>query len=81
MPLHIRDNRALVLARKLSEARGESMTHVVVEALEEALKRERERRPLDRRLDAIARRLADDGRPAEARRVSKVEIDALWGNE
>jgi antitoxin VapB len=81
MPLHIRDNRALELARRLSEARGETMTEVVVEALEEALKRERERQPLGRRLDDIARRLAEDGDPAKARKPNKAEIDALWGNE
>ena len=81
MPLHIRDNRALDLARKLSEARRETMTKVVLDALEQALKRERQRQPLGRRLDAIALRLAKDGDPAKARNPREAEIDALWGNE
>ena len=81
MPLHIRDPRALALARQLGEARGQTMTQAVIGALEEELRRERLRRPLSERLDAIALGLSRAGDPRRARPVTKAEIDALWGNE
>jgi len=34
LPLHIRDPRAAALARQLSEARGQTMTDAVIQALE-----------------------------------------------
>jgi hypothetical protein len=40
MALHIRDDRALRLAKQLSVAKGVTMTQAVVDALEEALARE-----------------------------------------
>ena len=79
MPLHIRDPRAAALARQLSEARGQTMTDAVIQALEGELRRERRRRPLSERLDRIARRLADAGEPERGRTPDKAEIDALWG--
>jgi antitoxin VapB len=39
MALHIRDDRAAKLARRLAERKGISMTEAVIEALESALLR------------------------------------------
>ena len=80
MALHIRDNRAAELARRLAAKRGQTMTQAVIAALESELHRNAERRPLGKRLDEIARELAAKGNPAKARRVTKDEIDALWDN-
>jgi len=77
--MHIRDPRAAALARELSRVRGCSMTEAIIHALENELKRERERRPLSERLEVIARRLAAQGGPAHGRVLSKAEIDELWG--
>ena len=54
MALHIRDERAGKLAKKLAARRGTTMTQAVVEALQGALAREE--RPLAERLAEIARR-------------------------
>jgi antitoxin VapB len=80
MALHIRDNRAAELARRLAAKRGQTMTQAVIAALESELRREVEHRPLGKRLDEIARELAAKGNPVKARRVTKDEIDALWDN-
>lgn len=79
MPLHIRDPRAAALARKLSEARGQTLTEAVIGALEEELLRDKQRRPLAERLDAIAQNLARAGDARLARKLIKAEVDALWG--
>jgi antitoxin VapB len=76
--LHIRDERALHLAKQLAAAKGVTMTQAVVDALEEALARAA--LPLEVRLAEIARdarRMAD---PARMRRVDEQEVDELWGN-
>gem|GEM_PF-1873247 len=78
MALHIRDERAAKLARRLAERRGLSMTAAVIEALEAALLRGE--RPLPERLAEIAaeaKRLAD---PRRHRPAIKREIDGLWGH-
>lgn len=41
MALHIRDERAATLARRLAKRRGTTMTRAVVEALQSALEREK----------------------------------------
>ena len=79
MALHIRDERALKLAKKLAARRGTTMTGAVIEALESALKREE--RPLAERLDEIAREAERLGDRARGRTPTKQEIDELWGNE
>jgi hypothetical protein len=79
MALHIRDDRALKLAKKLAARRGTTMTQAVVEALEGALTREE--RPLTERLAEIARDIKRRGDPKRGRPVTKKEIDELWGNE
>ena len=48
MALHIRDNRAATLARRLAKLKGITVTDAVIEALEGALAREE--RPLAVRL-------------------------------
>lgn len=78
MALHIRDERAATLARRLADRRGVTMTEAVIAALEGAL--QREDRPLRERLAEIAadaRRLAD---PRRQRPLTKRDSDALWGN-
>jgi antitoxin VapB len=79
MALHIRDDRAAVLARRLAKRKGTTMTRAVVEALEGALKREE--RPLAERLSEIAREAERLGNRARGRTPTKQEIDELWGNE
>jgi antitoxin VapB len=79
MALHIRDERAAKLARRLAKRRGTTMTRAVVEALEGALVREE--RPLRERVAEIADELERIGNRARGRVVTKQEIDELWGNE
>ncbi len=79
MALHIRDQRAAKLARRLAARKGTTMTQAVVEALEGALAREE--RPLAERLDEIAREAERLGNRARGRTPTKQEIDDLWGNE
>ncbi|MFZ0209988.1 MAG: type II toxin-antitoxin system VapB family antitoxin [Roseiarcus sp.] len=77
VPLHIRDPRAAALARKLSAARGQTLTEAVIAALESELRRENEARPLSERLDAIARRLGEVGNPKRGHTPSKDELADL----
>ena len=79
MALHIRDQRAATLARRLARRKGTTMTQAVVEALEGALAREQ--RPLAERLDEIAREAERLGNRARGHTPTKQEIDELWGNE
>jgi hypothetical protein len=79
MALHIRDERAARLARRLADRKGTTMTQAVVEALENALAREN--RPLPERLAEIARDGRKLGDPARRRAVTRREVDDLWGNE
>lgn len=77
MALHIRDDRAAKLARRLAERRDISMTEAVIAALEVALLRDE--RPLPERLAEIAadaRRLAD---PRRQRTFARRDADAQWG--
>ena len=78
MALHIRDERAARLARRLADRNRTSMTEAVIAALEAALARGE--RPLPERLAEIAaaaRRLAD---PRRQRAAGKRDVDALWGH-
>ena len=79
MALHIRDDRAATLARRLAKRKGTTMTRAVIDALKGALAREE--RPLAERLADIAREVKRLGDPKRARKVSKREIDELWGHE
>jgi hypothetical protein len=78
LALHIRDERAAKLARRLADRNGVSMTEAVIRALEAALARGE--RPLPERLAEIAaaaRRLAD---PRRQRAAGKRDVDTLWGH-
>jgi hypothetical protein len=79
MALHIRDERALKLAKKLAARRGTTMTQAVVEALQDALAREE--RPLAEVFAEIAADIKRMGDPKRGRPVTKQEIDELWGHE
>jgi antitoxin VapB len=79
MALHIRDDRAATLARRLAKRKGVTMTDAVIQALEGALAREQ--RPLAERLAEIAREARRLGDPKRGRPVTKQEVDELWGNE
>lgn len=79
MALHIRDDRAATLARRLAKRRGTTMTRAVIEALEGALAHEE--RPLRERIADIAREAERLGNRKRGRVVTKQEIDELWGNE
>ncbi len=78
MALHIRDNRAASLAKRLAARRGVTMTQAVVTALESALAQEA--RPLPDRIADIARDALRLRRGKAGRTVNKREIDDLWGN-
>ncbi len=76
--LSIRDPRAAELAKRLALQRKTTMTEVIITALENELKRERDMVPLPDRLARLAekaRRLAGP----EGRDVPKDEIDEIWG--
>jgi antitoxin VapB len=76
--LSIRDPRAAELAKRLAAQRKSTMTEAIVVALENELKREREKVPLPDRLAQLAekaRRLAGP----QGREVPKDEIDEIWG--
>jgi hypothetical protein len=78
MALHIRDEKAAKLARRLAARNGVSMTEAVITALEAALARGE--RPLSERLAEIAadaRRLAD---PRRQRALGKRDSDILWSH-
>jgi antitoxin VapB len=79
MPLHIRDDRAADLARRLAGRKGVTMTEAVIGALEDALAREE--RPLAERIAEIADEAERLGNRARGRTPTKQEIDELWGNE
>jgi antitoxin VapB len=79
MALYIRDERAEKLARRLAKRKGTTMTSAVIGALEGALARDE--RPLRERLAEIADEARRLGNPKRRRRLTKQEIDELWGNE
>jgi antitoxin VapB len=68
-----------VLARQLSVARRQTMTEAVIAALENELRRENEARPLGERLEAIARRLGEAGRPNCGHTPGRDELADFWG--
>ena len=79
MPLNIRDPRAAELARELAARRGTTMTEAIISALESSLRRHKSRARLASRYAAIARELAEKGKPG-GRGMSREEIDAMWGH-
>ena len=79
MGISIRDPEVGELARELAELRKTNMTEAIAYALRSELKRERDKRPLEERLEELADEIA--ARLARiARAVTKDEIDELWGH-
>jgi antitoxin VapB len=79
MGISIRDPEVGALARKLAELRKTNMTEAIGFALRNELKRERDKRPLEARLEELAQETAAMAGP-NAREVTKDEIDELWGH-
>jgi antitoxin VapB len=76
--LSIRDPVVGELARKLADIRKTNMTEAIQFALRDALRRERDRVPLEERLERLAEETAALAQPG-GRVMSKDEIDDLWG--
>ena len=76
--LNIRNPRATVLAKRLAQARGTTMTEAVVTALEQALRRVRDAAPLAARLKTLAQKARSMAGP-HGRDMTRDEIDALSG--
>ena len=79
MPLQIRNERARDLARTLAAKQKVTMTDAVNMALEAEIRRVNEEEPLARRIARIAEDLAQHAGP-NRRKMSKAEIDAVWGH-
>ncbi len=79
MGISIRDPEVGELARELARLRRTNMTQAIVHALRSELKRERDKRPLEERLEELAQETAAMAGP-NAREVTKDEIDELWGH-
>lgn len=75
--LTIRDPRADELAQQLARAHKTTKTQAVITALENELRRDREKTPLADRLAAIADKLAQQAGP-NGRPITKDEIDQMW---
>ncbi len=78
MGISIRDPEVADLARRLARLRGTNMTEAIAHALKAELKRERDKRPLIERLEALADETVAMAGP-NRRDVTKEEIDDLWG--
>jgi antitoxin VapB len=79
MGISIRDPEVGALARELAELRKTNMTEAIAFALRNELKRERDKRPLEERLEELAEQLRAEAGP-NPREVTKDEIDELWGH-
>jgi len=79
VPLQIRNERARDLARTLAAKQKVTMTDAVNMALEAEIRRVNEEEPLARRIARIAEDLAQHAGP-NRRKMSKAEIDAVWGH-
>ena len=78
MGISIRDPEVSELARELASLRKTNMTEAIAHALRAELKRERDKRPLEDRLDKLAAQLEAEGGP-NPREVTKADMDAMWG--
>lgn len=79
MTLHIRDDKAAELARRLAKREGVSVDEAVLRALEAALAQDN--RPLTERIGEIRAELHRLSHPEQGRPVTKQEIDELWGHD
>jgi antitoxin VapB len=80
MPLNIRNQEAVELAKKLAAKRGVTMTEAIIQALRHELQRDNDTRPLHERLASIAADLEAQAGP-NRRDMTKAEIDDMWGHE
>ncbi len=80
MPLMIRNPRAADLARTLATRRKQTMTNVVIVALENELRRDTEQKPLADRLKAISDKFLAESEPTGVQ-VTKADMDRMWGHD
>jgi hypothetical protein len=78
MGISIRDPEVGKLARELADLRKTNMTEAIAYALREEVRRERAKRPLVERLEALADETLAMAKPG-GHVMTKEEIDALWG--
>jgi len=78
MGISIRDPEVGELARELARLRKTNMTQAIAYALRSELKRERDKRPLEERLEDLANETVAMARPG-GHVMTKDEIDELWG--
>ena len=78
MGISIRDPEVGELARELAKLRKTNMTEAITHALRSELKRERDKRPLEERLEDLANETVAMARPG-GHVMTKDEIDELWG--
>jgi hypothetical protein len=78
MGISIRDPEVGELARELARVRKTNMTEAIGHALRSELKRERDKRPLEERLEDLANETVAMARPG-GHVMTKDEIDELWG--
>jgi len=78
MGISIRDPEVGELARELAKLRKTNMTEAIGHALRSELKRERDKRPLEERLEDLANETVAMARPG-GHVMTKDEIDELWG--
>jgi antitoxin VapB len=78
MGISIRDPEVGELARELARLRKTNMTEAIGHALRRELKRERDKRPLEERLEDLANETVAMARPG-GHAMTKDEIDELWG--
>ncbi len=78
MGISIRDPEVSELARELAKLRKTNMTEAIGHALRSELKRERDKRPLEDRLEDLANETVAMARPG-GHVMTKDEIDELWG--
>ena len=78
MGISIRDPEVGELAREFARLRKTNMTEAITHALRSELKRERDKRPLEERLEDLANETIAMARPG-GHVMTKDEIDDLWG--
>jgi antitoxin VapB len=78
MGISIRDPEVGELARELARLRKTNMTEAIAHALRSELKRERDTRPLEDRLEDLANETMAMAKPG-GYVMTKEEIDELWG--
>ena len=78
MGISIRDPQVAQLARELARLRKTNMTEAIAHALRNELERERNKRPLEDRLEGLANETMAMARPG-GHSLTKEEIDELWG--